>query len=226
MVSGIGVTPFSGTLADLQARADRQQRSETTPSSSPRPARSAAGNKPPKMKDRSEKLPSGRTWDMYSTFIFHWIVKDRNHLLRFSDLLNTISESSSSDHESHSPNLNIQIRTHVTQRHRNITTHIFRYLLETHRTAEHPTSPLTGLLNPTHYGRPCLATIMENHYKSMQQLYLRTNDISRRSIKVGVFFCGPPVIGYELADRCRLLTLRGREYGALIEYHFMMEVFR
>ena len=33
-------------------------------------------------------------------------------------------------------------------------------------------SPLTGLINPTHFGRPDLARIMDEHYESMQQFIL------------------------------------------------------
>ena len=44
-------------------------------------------------------------------------------------------------------------------------------------------------------------------------------------VKVGVFFCGPPVIGVQIADRCRQLTARGRQEGRRVEYRFMMEVF-
>jgi hypothetical protein len=47
----------------------------------------------------------------------------------------------------------------------------------------------------------------------------------RKKRKVRVFFCGAPPIGYELADRCQRLTLRGWEERTFIEYHFMMEIF-
>ncbi len=47
----------------------------------------------------------------------------------------------------------------------------------------------------------------------------------RRLRKIGVFFCGPPVIGRELADRCSHLSARGRADGTGLEYHFMLEVF-
>jgi len=36
---------------------------------------------------------------------------------------------------------------------------------------EHPASPLTGLLNPTHFGRPDLTKIMDEHYESMLKLF-------------------------------------------------------
>ena len=46
-----------------------------------------------------------------------------------------------------------------------------------------------------------------------------------RKRKIGVFFCGAPIIGRILADLCHRMTLRGREDGSLIEYHFQIEVF-
>lgn len=127
------------------------------------------------------------------------------------------------------PHLDVKIVMHVTQKRKNTSTYIYRYLLECHRTEEHPASALTGLINETHFGRPNLAKIMDDRYEMMLK-YCRTrvekngmDEIKRR--KVGVFFCGAPPIGYELADRCQLLTLRGREDKSLLEYHFMMEVF-
>jgi dual oxidase len=47
-----------------------------------------------------------------------------------------------------------------------------------------------------------------------------------KEVKVGVFFCGPPVIGMQSADQCRLLTARGREVEGVrrVAYNFIMEV--
>ncbi|EHK96207.1 hypothetical protein M7I_8115 [Glarea lozoyensis 74030] len=102
-----------------------------------------------------------------------------------------------------------------------------QYLLELHRTEEHPESPLTGLINETHFGRPNLAEIMNDHYGSMLQTIKETKEkgMEIKKRRVGVFFCGAPPIGYELADRCHELTVRGREDKSYIEYYFMMEVF-
>ena len=50
-------------------------------------------------------------------------------------------------------------------------------------------------------------------------------DLDEKKRRVGVFFCGPPVIGEELAARCEELTLRGRADGSGLEYRFMIEVF-
>jgi dual oxidase len=223
MGSGIGVTPFSGILTDLQARTTKIRLSGASHASHPA-MRASTSQDALETKDRikaQDEQPPLRTWDTCKTVDFHWIVKDRNHLLWFSDLLNTLSVP----RPSNPSGLHIRITTHVTQKRRNITAHVFRYLLETHRTPEHPASPLTGLLNPTHFGRPCLATIMEEHYESMKHLCIKSGGFSMQRKRVGVFFCGAPVIGYELADRCRLLTLRGREDGTRIEYHFSTEVF-
>jgi dual oxidase len=158
---------------------------------------------------------------------FHWIVKDRNYLSWFSDLLNEISKSSSVHCNDANPHLDIHIATHVTQKRKNLSIHVFRYLLECHRTKEHPASPLTGLLNPTHFGRPDLGQIMNDHYESILKLYkeLGEKGADVKTRKVGVFFCGAPPIGRELADRCQVLRMRGREDKSYIEYHFMMEVF-
>ena len=54
---------------------------------------------------------------------------------------------------------------------------------------------------------------------------LRRKRAEEQDLKVGVFFCGSPVVGMQLAEACRALTARGREDGTFVEYHFMMEVF-
>jgi dual oxidase len=209
--SGIGVTPFSGILADLQERDDRRHARHTSATSS-----------------ETEKASSSSSEDeVYRRVDFHWIVKDRNYLLWFSDLLNKVSSSQTPHASDENPHLDVRITTHVTQKRKDISIHVYRYLLELHRMDSHPVSPLTGLLNPTHFGRPDLGQIMDEYHESMLQMYKepaeKGRNMGRRN--VGVFFCGAPPIGYELADRCQLLTLRGREDKSLIEYHFMMEVF-
>lgn len=249
MGSGIGVTPFSGILADLQAREvntihqSSDAHSEKTAIADPVPSNTDNHNP----SSVSKQLPP-YDLDTYRRVDFHWIVKvcpspvfsvrfsnplthtpqDRNSLLWFSNLLNTITRSRTptlSSDITHSPHLDIRIQTHVTQKRKSIATHIFRCLLEQHRTPEHPASPLTGLLNATHFGRPDLARIMDEHYESMRALLAAGKGTQRKGRKVGVFFCGAPVIGYQLADRCWRNTQRGREDGNEVEYHFMMEVF-
>jgi dual oxidase len=163
----------------------------------------------------------------YRRVDFHRIVRDRNYLLWFSDLLNLISSTSSpAAQPRHSPNLDIRIQTPVTQKRKNISTHIFRFLLEQHRTETNSAFPLTRLLNPTHIGRPDLGYIMGRHYADMQELLKskRCNRDGDGSLKVGVLLCGASAVGHELADRCRLLTARGRENRSLIEYRLMMEI--
>lgn len=163
----------------------------------------------------------------YRRVDFHWMVRDKNHLGWFSNLLNTISRSQiwHRSHDQHAfPHLDIRLSTHVTQKRKEIVTHIYRWMLELHRTDDHPESPLTGLLNATHYGRPDFVKILDRHYEEMVKFRQETG-CEEDKLKVGVFFCGTPVVGEILADRCRLLTNRGEVEGTRIRYHFMIEVF-
>ncbi|OLN85589.1 Superoxide-generating NADPH oxidase heavy chain subunit C [Colletotrichum chlorophyti] len=280
--SGIGVTPFSGILADLQAREDElhggpdhsgaghahQHRhdSETTVTakketsaaderkdSAATAAEAPDGNDPSKPPNPAEAHTFAED---YRRVDFHWTVRDKNYLLWIADLLNQVSRSQDwhRDYEGPSQHLDIRISTHVTQKRRNIVTHVYRWLLEMHRTEDHPESPLTGLLNATHFGRPDFDAILDKHYEDMRKFRAskrkgglsggekssagtgddsaRGEDRPRRSVeeedeelKVGVFYCGAPVVGEILADKCRQLTVRGRHDGSKIEYHFMIEVF-
>ncbi|TVY53411.1 putative respiratory burst oxidase-like protein [Lachnellula cervina] len=208
--SGIGVTPYSGILTDLQARVDRQRE----------------GNSP--APSVNEKPAGPRKAPKYRRVDFHWIVKDRNQLRWFSDLLNKVTKSAERP-SGETPLLNIRVSTHVTQNRKDVSTHVYRYLLELHRTEENPESLLTGLLNVSQFGRPNLGKILDEHYESMLQYYKDMEDkgvgVKKTKRKVGVFFCGAKNIGYELADRCQALTLRGREDKSFVEYHFMLEVF-
>ncbi|KLT40571.1 hypothetical protein CC85DRAFT_287297 [Cutaneotrichosporon oleaginosum] len=163
----------------------------------------------------------------------HWVARSRQHLAWFAELLNNVQRSQDW-HAKHdglgNPHLDIRIKTHVSMKRPNISTHVFRWLLELHRTDDHPNSPLTGLVNPTHYGRPNFVQILDEHYEDMKKYhgqygYDVNNDGKTDRFKVGVFFCGAPVVGEVLADRCRALTARGRAENTLIEYYFMMEVF-
>ena len=217
--AGIGVTPFSGILLDLQKREDDKWQSTTSGAEKPAPVLGKSDQAHQTQIDEIKTAPpTSKPGSGYRRIDFHWIVRDRNYLLWFSELLNRISSGD------HNPQLDIRIQTHVTKKRGNISTHVFRYLLEQHRTEAHPASPLTGLINPTHFGRPDLETILNDHYHDMKLLFSGEAQQGKKR-RVGVFFCGAPVIGHELADRCRLLTLRGREDRSMIEYHFMMEVF-
>jgi dual oxidase len=208
--AGIGVTPFSGILTDLQTREDHRWTKDRRPSR--RPSIDLPSEK------TLEETPSTPPIDLteYRRVDFHWIVPDKNLLLWFSSLLNRLSTPPPT------ANLDIRLSTHVTRKRPNISTHIFRHLLEQYRTSTHGVSPLTGLINPTHFGRPDLPRIMERHYEEMVGLFERDR---ARKRTVGVFFCGAPGIGRQLADLCREMPLRARQEGTKVEYHFMMEVF-
>ncbi|KAM5346142.1 hypothetical protein ACJ41O_009147 [Fusarium nematophilum] len=239
--AGIGVTPFSGILADLQYNDDldhggpsgeverlRHDSDATNHHGSVGPDHINNENKP-------QAHESHTFADDYRRVDFHWMVRDRNYLTWLSDLLNDVSKSQDwhREHELH-PHLDIRINTHVTAKRKKIATHVYRWLLEMHRTDEHPASPLTGLLNPTHFGRPDFEKILDEHYDEM----LKFRASKRRGeakeggeyreedeLKVGVFYCGAPVVGEILADKCRELTIRGRHDGGKLQYHFMIEVF-
>ena len=260
--AGIGITPFSAILHDLQEREDHRWsirrtasrrsslnlsriRSSTSLQSTSAMAQARArlaeknGVEQSNEKKRSNSdrtltkakdnqlsrhpsiLPDHNHIDLelYRRVDMHWIVRDKNALLWFSDLLNDISNDEKGHDRDH---LDIRIFNHVTRKHDDISLHIFRWLLEQNRTKENQQSPLTGLIAPTHFGRPNFAEIIETHYAQMQELF-RSHPKRRR--KIGVFFCGAPVIGAQLADLCNEFTLRGVRDGSLIEYHFQIEVF-
>ena len=71
--------------------------------------------------------------------------------------------------------------------------------------------------------------IMDRHYDDMLRhkagLVAKGAAEPDDELKVGVFFCGTPVVGEVLADLCSEMTRRGRSDGSKIEYHFMIEVF-
>lgn len=283
--AGIGVTPFSGILADMQYKDDQDHGGPDQPShngerhdsdataaaqdqsSAEKTAAKAerghdllqAPNPHSDLKahvvnnQRNPHPRSAHTFaDDYRRVDFHWMVRERNYLLWISDLLNDVSRSQEwhRDHEAE-PHLDIRINTHVTAKRKEINTHVYRWLLEMHRTDKHPASPITGLLNPTHFGRPDFDTILDEHYEDMRQYRAAIRRQARgdkpeaaptngadtppvpdgeyykedEELKVGVFYCGAPVVGEILADKCRELTIRGRHDGSKIEYHFMIEVF-
>ncbi|KAL5356418.1 FAD-binding domain-containing protein [Aspergillus floccosus] len=221
--AGIGVTPFSGILADLQAHDDQLHDEPTAEDEKEESGQidTKAHDAPP---SDTPSIP-----DDYRRVDFHWIVRDRNYLLWFSDLLNTVSRAQIRHRTwEDPPHLDIRIQTYVTQKRRKISTHVYRWLLEMHRTEDHPESPLTGLINPTHFGRPDFVDVLDRHYEDMLRVKagMSKRELDARGrLKVGVFFCGAPVVGEILADRCRLLSVRGRQDGSKIEYHFMTEVF-
>ncbi|WVQ63458.1 uncharacterized protein L199_001611 [Kwoniella botswanensis] len=240
--SGIGVTPFAGILADLQERDERLH--DTSESE-----KHGQGNDPGEKTSSSTSAKTGTTLGQtlsrtlsrarsrsrrrstispypsdYRRVDFHWMVRDKNHLGWFSNLLNSISQSqeyhqSPTQHQCVHPHLDIRLQTHVTAKRQSLTTHIYRWLLEIHRTGGIPTLALDG------------------HYEDMVEYQRSTTQMGDEGragragsklkdiIKVGVFFCGAPMIGEILADRCRALNKRGEEEGVGIRYHFMIEVF-
>ncbi|KAL6414151.1 uncharacterized protein AUP68_00668 [Ilyonectria robusta] len=291
---GIGVTPFSGILADLQynddldrggpghrsqvhrcdsdataaashytsntnnqTKVEDQQRSDSDEKTNKeskdiqKGSKNVNGQRQPSKFDavgpdliNEQRKPQADDFhtfaENYRRVDFHWMVRDRNYLQWLSDLLNEVSLSQEwhRTHEEH-PCLDIRINTHVTAKKKEISTHVYRWLLEMHRTEEHPASPLTGLLNPTHFGRPDFDLVLDEHYEEMlkfraskrrsttktQDSRVENSRDDDEELKVGVFYCGAPVVGEILADKCRELTTRGRHDGSKIEYHFMIEVF-
>lgn len=309
--AGIGVTPFSGILADLQTKHNHVTQDVNVNTSW---ASTAAPTAPPTMyspydscaedKDLRTSLQavsrtssscrekpscdfsihspatglvSKKRHDVsedYRRVDFHWVVRDKTHLLWFADLLNAVlcsqlwrrffpqpyyvdihyaafssrspfersntttsSSSSMGSTARASPStLDINMYTYITRSDaQDLTTHVCHWLLEKHlRTPEHPESHLTGLLNSTQLGRPDFVRIMTDHYDEM-----RACQVSRRltggsggggggavkTLKVGVFFCGTPILGEVLSDMCRGLTARGHHEGTKIEYHFHKEAF-
>jgi dual oxidase len=74
--------------------------------------------------------------------------------------------------------------------------------------------------------------IMEEHYTDMckvlsDRMQEKEERTGRKSdeVNVGVFFCGPPVIGQQLADQCSQMNAKARNEGRKVEYRFMIEVF-
>ncbi|KAH8683750.1 FAD-binding domain-containing protein [Ilyonectria robusta] len=250
---GIGVTPFSGILADLQYNddLDRGGPGHRKSKDIQKGSKNVNGQRQPSKFDavgpdliNEQRKPQADDFhtfaENYRRVDFHWMVRDRNYLQWLSDLLNEVSLSQEwhRTHEEH-PCLDIRINTHVTAKKKEISTHVYRWLLEMHRTEEHPASPLTGLLNPTHFGRPDFDLVLDEHYEEMlkfraskrrsttktQDSRVENSRDDDEELKVGVFYCGAPVVGEILADKCRELTTRGRHDGSKIEYHFMIEVF-
>ncbi|KAK4448823.1 FAD-binding domain-containing protein [Podospora aff. communis PSN243] len=249
--SGIGVTPFSGILSDLQARDNACNGGPgyvldgkyVYSSDSRRPSLGRImdrrrDRRKPSINKLSPPGPPPKFAPDYRRVDFHWIVRERNCLLWMADLLNDVSRSQQwrrGHDQDGTAHLDIRINTHVTQRRSNIVAHVYCWLLEMYRTDSHPESPLTHLLNPTNLGRPDFVSILDQHYQEMLD-FQATKRVERgqrkksdasagEELKIGVFFCGTPVVGGILADRCRALTVRSQQEGSKIEYYFMSEVF-
>ena len=154
------------------------------------------------------------------------MVREKNQLLWFSDLLNRGIEGAAplAKHG----NLQLNINTHITAKRKNISVHIFRYLLDSYRTKAAPYSALTGLKAPSHFGRPDWEKILDQHFDEIKEYIGASRGCGKsdlKKIKVGVFYCGTPVVGEILYDRCQELTARARHLGVDVRYDFMIEVF-
>lgn len=259
--SGIGITPFSAILTDIEQHASEkrdpwQERSNpvsrnlsrvasrvlsrTSTRSTPQPGtqpdstratlvsasqllKEKAGSRKPQQQHQGIEQEQAAT-DESSRAItgprrrvdFHWMVREKNHLLWFSDLLNRAVDLSASAKQ----HLDLRINTHITARRRNISTHAFRYLLDSYRTPRHAYSALTGLRTRSHFGRPDLRRILEDFH-----LDLCKDSAVPRGAKVGVFFCGAPTIATILDDMTTELTQRAMADGSRLRYEFRMEVF-
>lgn len=113
--SGIGVTPFSGILTDLKRREDRQRArmSPPKPESTETITNERSENLEPVIsQEKADDAPTDSEILEYRIVHFHWVVKDRNFLLWFSDLLNEVSASSASHRHEESPHLDVHILTH------------------------------------------------------------------------------------------------------------------
>ncbi|KAI5364869.1 Putative EF-hand domain, ferric reductase, NAD binding domain, riboflavin synthase-like beta-barrel [Septoria linicola] len=250
---GIGITPFSAILTDLEEsykeRRDpwesrrssrslsRGVRSRRSSRHFSRSRRSFQASTPvvetdndletkvgtekntPNDSDANDTNPAGpppRCINPERRVDFHWTVREKNNLLWFSDLLNRAIVGAGPLAEQNKLDLNIN--THITAKRKNISTHVFRYILDGYRTEAAPYSALTGLKQRSHFGRPDFNKILEKHFQDLV-------DDGMKEKKVGVFYCGAPVVGEILSDQCHQLTAKARHMGLKIRYDFLMEVF-
>lgn len=240
--AGVGVTPFSAIISDLDQsifeedgweRQSRRRRSRALSrnsfSTSRRSSRAQSVKGTPSTegnaldfvtsssdneKQGKPRVPCARRVD------FHWMVREKNDLLWFSDLLNRAHDMS---HTLPPGKLDLNLHTHITLKRSNIAEHIFRYLLDAYRTGTSPVSALTGLKMRSHFGRPDFEHILETYHEDVRKEYVA--GYIGQGMKVAVFFCGAPAIGEMLSDLCHELTLRGRTDGSEIRWDFRMEVF-
>lgn len=215
---GIGITPFSAILTDLEenftSRRDpwaerRGSRSLSRPGSR-RSSRAPSESETAKIRQLPKCTNPDRRVD------FHWSVREKNYLLWFSDLLNRAIDGA--EPLAREGNLDLNIHTYVTAKRKKISTHVFRYLLDSYRTERAPYSALTGLKQPSHFGRPDFDAILHKHFQELV-------DAGVEEKKVGVFYCGTPVVGEILSDKCHMLTAEARARGLKIRYDFLLEVF-
>lgn len=126
------------------------------------PSASSCDENSPENDENSEKSsPSPRTVH------FHWLVRSQNNLQWFSNLLNRAIAL-------RIPGLDLQVHTYITSSPSSssstsskMSTHVFRYLLDSYRAPESPYSALTGLIQPSRFGRPDMEGILEAHFREL-----------------------------------------------------------
>lgn len=128
------------------------------------PSASSCDENSPGNEENSEKSsPSPRTVH------FHWLVRSQNNLQWFSNLLNRAIAL-------RIPGLDLQVHTYITSSPSSpsssatsskMSTHVFRYLLDSYRAPESPYSALTGLIQPSRFGRPDMEGILEAHFRGL-----------------------------------------------------------
>jgi respiratory burst oxidase len=243
--AGVGITPFSAIISDLEQSIfeedgwERHSRrwslrpssrsSSSSSSSSDRRSSRAHSQKRTPSTERGEtsilanganqpsseaKLPCKQRVD------FHWMVREKNDLLWFSDLLNRAHDMSRTLPPG---KLDLNVHTHITLKRTNISEHIFRYLLDAYRTDTCPVSALTGLKMRSHFGRPDFEAILEAYHEDVRREIAQGH--IEQGMRIAVFFCGAPAIGEVLSDLCHELTIRGRGDDSEIRWDFRMEVF-
>lgn len=196
---GIGITPFSAILTDLEENYTqerdpwenrRRSRSLSRPSFRSRPSsrsRTTSRSSTPVSShhDEADKGPApARPRNPERRVDFHWTVREKNDFLWFSDLLNrAITRAKPLANQG---KLDLNINTHITAKRKNISTHVFRYLLDGYRTQGAPYSALTGLKQRSHFGRPEFDNILEKHFEDLVEDGIKEK-------KVGVFVSVEPL---------------------------------
>lgn len=219
--AGVGITPFSAIMTDLEQKLvngidpwahvrhndDLSRNDEKSMS---------ANNLPASLVAPKERMPSQIGPNRAKRRVdFHWVVREKEDLLWFSTLLNRAHDLSLALPES---SLALNISTYITTRRKDLSTHVFRYLLDSHRPHSATYSLLTGLKMRSRLGRPDFGAILLERHNELKQMGWTGG-------RVGVFFCGSPQIGRVLAEACTKLTAAARKDGSRIRYIFMMEVF-
>jgi hypothetical protein len=230
--AGVGITPFSAILADLEQHigaAEDPWEAGRVRKMSMRTKTSGENSRAGSITQTSSRTLSTQTSiDRQNSGVihcarrvdFHWLVREKNQLLWFSDLLNRAVDFSSTTPEG---TLDLNIHTHITLKRRKISTHVFLYLLDAFRTPTVRVSALTGLRSRSEFGRPDFEKILGRFHDDVSRA-IGEGKVARGE-SIAVFFCGSPVIGVVLSDLCEQLSIRGRNEGSGIRWDFRMEVF-